>query len=118
MTLKFVKPFFASFLDPHINTKPTLGSKFVDWNTIEESEINILLGAECAINKILQIAGEINNLSSSKPQLPPPPIVMEWGSPNYMKTNTCYSTQQTSHVIPMLAQCWSAVYEPYKNSYH
>ena len=81
MTLKFVKPFFASLLDPHINTKPTLGSKFVDWNKIEESEINILLGAECAINKILQIAGEINNLSSSKPQPPPPPHSNGMGVP-------------------------------------
>ena len=67
MTLKFVKLFFARLLDPHFNTKPTLGSK-----KIEESEINILLEAECELNKILQFAGEINNLSCSKPHPPPP----------------------------------------------
>ena len=70
MTLKFVKPFFARLLDPHINrgpTKPTLGSNFLDWKKIEKSQIHILLEAECEMNKILQIGGEINNLSSSTP---------------------------------------------------
>ena len=77
MTPKFVKPFFAHLVDPHFNTKPTLRSKFVDGKKIKESEINILLEAECELNKKLQIAGEINNLSCSKPQPPPPsPLIV------------------------------------------
>ena len=37
---KFVQSFFSHFLDPHINTKPTLGSIFVDWKKIEERKSN------------------------------------------------------------------------------
>ena len=49
----------------------------MDWKKIEESQINILLEAECEINKILQIGGEINNVSSSKTPAPPPPLVIK-----------------------------------------
>ena len=57
MTIKFEKHLFARLLNPHINTKPTLGSNFVDRkNKFEETEINIQLEAEC----------EINNFTSSK----------------------------------------------------
>ena len=111
MTLKFVKPFFARLLDPHVNrgpTKPTLGSNFVDWKKIEESKINILFEAGCEINKILQIGGEINNTSSSTT---PPPVVIEWRPPNYLDANIFYFTQQRPHVKPMLAQYWSTVYD-------
>ena len=41
-------------------------------NKFKESEINILLGAECERNKILHAGGEINNLSSSKTPAPLP----------------------------------------------
>ena len=67
MTIKFEKHRFARLLNPHINTKPTLGSNFVDRkNKFEETEINIQLEAECEINKIVQAGGEINNFTSSK----------------------------------------------------
>ena len=50
--LKFVKPHFARPLIPHINTKPNVGSDFVDR---KKSEINILFEAECERYKVLQI---------------------------------------------------------------
>ena len=75
----------------------------MDW---KKTQINILLEAECEINKILQIGGEINNLSSSKttdPPLPPPLVIERNG-----KYVLLYPA--TPHVKPMLAQCWSTVY--------
>ena len=60
------------------------------------------------LNKILQIGGEINNLSSSPP---PPPVVIEWRPPNHLDANMFYSTQQPPHGKQMLALCWSTVYD-------
>ena len=79
MTLKntFVKPCIARMLNPPplINNTPGLGSNLVDSkNKFQESEINILLEAECERNKILQtiLGDEINNLSTSKTLTPLP----------------------------------------------
>ena len=45
----------------------------MDWKKNRKMANTFLREAECEINKILQIGGEINNLSSSKTPAPPPP---------------------------------------------
>ena len=66
--MTFEKKFLASLgitlicllnhVNPHMNTNPSFVSYFVDKTKSQESEINILLEAECElseINKVLQI---------------------------------------------------------------
>ena len=77
MILKFVWPRQTRLLNPHINTKPSLGSNFVDRELVFKWN-KYLLEAECKIKKTLQTGGEIHNLSSSKT---PAPVVIEWCPP-------------------------------------
>ena len=62
-----LKPLFARLPNLHINTKPSLGSNFVD----RKQKNNDLLEAEYEINRVLQTGSEINNLSTSKTHPPP-----------------------------------------------
>ena len=68
-----MKPHFARPLIPHINTKPNVGSDFVDR---KKSETNILFVAECEIYKVLQIWSEINIVFQFK-NFGSPPLVIE-----------------------------------------
>ena len=88
MTLKFVQPHFVRLFNFEINTRPSLGSDFVDRENVRkwskylgplhtQTEINILLEPESDKNR------KWNKWFDQLKNSSPPPLVIEWCPPLY-----------------------------------